>query len=225
MTYTYDLEDKKEFVYSHSETSIEFINISKSNVEIMYDIIKNKIPSENLTNILFYLSGKISHLEIPNVNGRISICCDNMGLDSIYVSDCVDHLFCEHNNLQTLEVPNSIMGLTCDHNKITKLSFRNGDPYTIGFLNMRYNNITTFDHKLPDSIYEFNIIGNDNIRLKYMDNLIYESLNMVSGDYDEVLFKEKFIYTEAYRARLYILVQSGKEYITMDDIEGSELWN
>ncbi len=211
--FTYDLDSNEPFNVEDNHC-VKFINVNEQNI--------SKIPqllsiSDKIDDII--LRGKLDHLDIPILNCELNIDCSEMGLKTLYVPDNVIHLFCNDNQLEYLEVPHGIWGLGCENNNIKQIKFRGGDPYTLGFLNMRNNKITNFDAKLPNTLWNLLIEGNPNIKIKYLDAIIIGRMYIIEGDFDEVLFENKLKYNEYLKLRLYDMCQNGFEYITLQDIE------
>lgn len=208
------------------------MNLDLNNIIEIPNII-NKLILNNVSDNNFYqfkipefiteleLNGQLTELIIP-YHIKI-IVCDFLGLKSIICNDMLKHLYCSNNNLESIILPNDIIAIDIADNKIHTIKVKN-KLTSILFLDMENNLIEDFDIELPNTMSRFNILGNKNIRIKFI-NFIFgfsELCDIIDGDYDEVLFEGKLINNEYLRARLKQLCDEGYTYITLDLLEDNE---
>lgn len=190
---------------------VQFVNINANNITRLYELL------EGICIEYIELKGQLSHLDVPD--GKWSVDCSDMGLETIYVPDQIEELHCSDNNLKMLEVPNTIQVIDCENNQITEIKFRGGDPESLVHLNICDNKFETFDTRLPKTLGMLFISGNPNIRMKYLDCVFIGTIYFIIGDFDEVLFEGKLKYKEWFRLKLYNMCQNDMHYITLKDIE------
>ncbi len=200
-----------KIVYNEDSSYITFVNVNDGNIYKIDDILRSCRFVEDIT-----FQGELSHLNIPD--GAYYVTCSSMGLKSIFVPDNIKFLICNSNQLETLEVPCGIEGVICENNKISNIRFRGGDPYSLRCLIFCNNNISKFDAKLPNTLYQLYCANNFGLRFRYLDSILKNDAELIMGDIDQAIFAGKLKDNENLRWKLYEMCQDGHEYVALKDL-------
>ena len=155
-----------------------FKDVDESNVNKLYNLPKHIEEIE--------LIGKLNHFDTPY--GLNVVDCNNMGLQTIHISDDLKWLFCSCNEITEIELPDDIEMAVLSDNKLVKIKARS-QLTSLKCLDISNNMITDFDIKLPQTMEIFYMRGNpENMRIKYLNFVIndYDNLNC-AGDFIDIL--------------------------------------
>ena len=140
-----------------------------------------------------------------------------LGLTSIYIPDSVKEIDCSENNLTEVELPEAIEIVYLSCNNLTKLKARNELKCLI-CLDIRYNNMSDLDIRIPKTFRMFWMEGNPDLRIKYLEFLFpYEDNAIVlDGDFlDE--YGNGLLQREYTRNKVGQRVYSGQKYIPIKE--------
>jgi hypothetical protein len=121
-----------------------------------------------------------------------------------------------NNNLTTIELPENIIDVILDNNKLTSITARKPLTKIIG-LSIQDNKFEKFDLLLPNSMGHFNIQGNNNIKIKYIDFVFicdeYDNVrSLIDGDYKYILANGALM-SEYVRHQVAQRAYTGQKYI------------
>lgn len=163
-----------------------------------------------------FLTGTLDHFKVPDNITTLGI--SNTGVKTIELNDKLEYLYCSKNKLRTLELPANILCVDVDCNELEEITAR--EPLTcLVRLDIRYNKFKRFDLRLPlNTMSDFFIAGNPDIKIKYMDFLFLCDENdvcygLVDGDCKDILGNGKLVYDLWVRGQVEQHSYSGKKYI------------
>jgi len=134
--------------------SVRIINVSDENIHCI------NIP-QNITEI--DLEGHITSYVIPS---HIETFWGwSLGMNEIYVPDSVKQLWVDDNDLESIELPSNIVIVCLSNNKLKNITSR-GPLTNIYHLDIRHNCMAQLDIDLPNTMREFYVEGNPDIRIK-----------------------------------------------------------
>lgn len=133
--------------------------------------------------------GSLTTYQVPeNIE---SMCCSGLGLKTIKLNKRLQFLICSNNDLETIELPPGIVSAWVDCNRLTSITAP--EPLTcIETLDIRFNSFKNFDLRLPNTMGNFFIEGNPNIRIRHIDFVFncdsYDNVtSLIYGDFRELL--------------------------------------
>jgi Leucine-rich repeat (LRR) protein len=160
------------------------------------------------------VQGSLTTYEVPD--HIESMCCTGLGLQTIKLNENLQFLICSRNNLETIELPQGIISAWLDNNKLSSITAQ--EPLTsIENLDISYNNFKNFDLKLPNTMGNFFISGNPNIRIRHIDFVFncdaYDNVtSLIHGDYQELLCNGRLL-EEYIRHKVAQHSYTGQKYI------------
>ena len=155
---------------------------------------------------------RCEHLDIPD--GAEMVRCYGLGLKSITIPDSVWYLDCSDNDLEEIELPENIQMLTIDNNKLKKITCKK-ELQCLSVLQIRNNNMLDLDIKLPKTMLLFDMEGNPDLRIKYLDFIFLDFDNdesLIDGDFAE-FYGDGILNTEHGRLMVANRVYRGQKYI------------
>ncbi len=206
-----DLNDQTSTIIDLTKyKSVTFKNVSDSSII--------EIPS-NVVNICF--EGHLTEYVIPN--HILDFCGDNLGLEKLTLNEKLEWLFCRHNKLKSICLTPNLICASLDNNALETIT-TSGELTAIQSLSLTNNAIHNFDIVLPHDMFEFNIAGNENIRIKYLDFIFnYDEedkyiISIIDGDYRWVLGNGILMNSEYARTMVAQYCYSGRKYIDLDEV-------
>lgn len=205
---TIDLNDSNNNADLTKHESARYINVSDTSII--------EIPS-NITDVCF--EGQLSEYTIPQ--HVLQFDGTGIGLEKLTLNENLEWLFCAGNKLKTICLTPKLICATLDDNELETIA-TSGSLTAIQSLSIRNNKIRNFDVVLPHGMFEFNIEGNKDIRIKYLDFVFNcdeddHPMSLIDGDYkwilgDGVLMHEYAFHTVAQYC------YSGRKYIDLDEV-------
>lgn len=175
-----------------------------------------EIPS-NIIDVCF--EGHLTEYTIPEHVTQFYGC--DLGLEKLTLNENLEWLHCMHNKLKTICLTPRLICADLDDNELETIT--TSAPLTaIRLLSIRNNNIKKFDVVLPHGMFEFNIAGNKDIRIKYLDFIFNcdendHPMSLIDGDYKWILGDGVLMHEYAfYRVAQYC--HSGRKYIDLDEV-------
>ena len=207
MLYLYDtiVDLNSPILPTEDPIELTLINATDSNIKTF------KVPGSVRE---LEVQGSLTTYEVPeNIE---SMCCSSLGLQTIKLNKDLQFLICSNNNLETIELPQGIISAWLDCNKL--MSITAPEPLTsIETLDIRSNSFKNFDLKLPNTMWNFYIEGNPEIRIRHIDFVFncdeYDNVtSLIHGDYQELLCNGRLM-EEYIRNKVAQHSYTGQKYI------------
>lgn len=186
-------------------TEVSVINASDDN------IIKLNLPN---TVTSLDIQGKLTNFVVPyHIE---DLCCCSLGLKTIKLNDNLKFLACTNNDLETLDLPQNIISVWIARNKLTSLTC--SQPLKcLQFLDIQDNKFKNFDIVLPNTMRDFFIEGNPEIRIRHIDFVFKCDENddvygLIDGDYMYILGNGRLL-SEFVRNKVAQHSYTGQKYI------------
>ena len=172
----------------------EFYNISTEELSIF----------ENNPKYINIYDSNIKLLKLPDT--CISIFTNNCRIEEIHFNKNIKYIDCENCKIQNIIFylnSNQIIKINLKDNLLN--NFNHYLPDSLLYLDLRNNKIKEISCKLP-KLFEFNISGNDNIKINHLDFIFKDNIapdQICNGDYLQILFPNDNIWTEYDIAKLF----------------------
>lgn len=160
------------------------------------------------------INGSLKSYRVPPRIENLEIC--DVGLNEIILSEDIRWLTCTNNNLTHIELNRDIECVELADNKLSVITAR--EPLTkIKLLDIQDNNMEKLDVKLPNTMQAFYMVGNPELKIKYMGFLLNDYNDVIDGDFVDIL-GNGLLYREYVRVKLGDKTYQGAKYVDIKSL-------
>ncbi len=159
---------------------------------------------ENNPKYINIYDSNIKLLKLPDT--CISLFTNNCIIEEIHFNKNIKYIDCEDCKIKNIKFDinsHQIIKINLKDNLLDK--FDHQLPESLLYLDLRNNKIKEISYKLP-KLFELNISGNDNIKIKHLDFMFKDNIapdQICNGDYLKILFSNDNIWSEYDIAKLF----------------------